>query len=127
MYLDTDVLLALLKADDWLQTAAREATFDVPKTSIITAVEIQLVLFESWSRSELAEVCESIEDEGVEVDPLTVDIFEAGSELLTTYPELNVFDAIHVGHARTLDEPLVSTDTLYPEIEEIDHLDPREL
>ena len=127
MYLDTDVLLALLKAGDWLQTAAREATFDEPKTSIITAAEIQLVMFESWSRSELAEVCESIEDEGVEIVPLTVEGFEAGSELLTTYPALNVFDAIHVGHARTLDEPLVSTDTLYPEIAEIDHLDPREL
>lgn len=127
MYLDTDILLALLKADDWLQTAAQEATFDAPKTSVITAVELQLVMFESWSRSELADVCESIASEGVEIVPLTTGVFEAGSELLTIYPPLNVFDAIHVGHARTLDEPLVSTDTLYPEIEEIDHLDPREL
>lgn len=127
MYLDTDVLLALLKADDWLQTAAREATFEAPKTSVITAVEVQLVLFQSWSRSELAGVCESMVDEGVEVVPLTVEVFEAGSELLPTYPALNVFDAIHVGHARTLDEPLVSTDTLYPDIAEVDHLDPREL
>lgn len=127
MYLDTDVLLALLKADDWLQTAAQEATFDVPKTSVITAVEIQLVMFESWSRSELAGVCASIEDEGVEVVPLTVEVFESGSELLATYPALNVFDAIHVGHARRLDERLVSTDTLYPKIGAIDHLDPREL
>lgn len=127
MYLDTDVLLALLKADDWLQTAARDATFESPKTSIVTAVEIQLVMFESWSRSELAEVSGSIIDEGIEVIPLTTEVLDAGSELLPSYPALNLFDAIHVGHARTLDEPIVSTDTLYPAIEAIDHLDPREL
>lgn len=127
MYLDTDVLLALLKTEDWLQSAADMAEFDAPKTSIITAVEIQLVMFDTWTRAELAEVSEAIANQGVEILDLTLESFEAGTTLLPTYPALNVFDAVHLGHALTLDEPIVSTDTLYPKIDEIDDLDPREL
>lgn len=127
MYLDTDVLLALLQAEDWRQPAVQAASFDAPKTSIITAVEIQLVMFDAWSRDDLAGVCDAIEHEGVEVRPLTPETFQAGADLLSNYPALNVFDAIHVGHARTLDEPIVSTDTLYPKINPIEALDPRDL
>lgn len=127
MYLDTDILLAMLKAEDWLQADVKQADFDAPKTSLITAVEIQLVMFDTWSRSQLAEVRAEIEAEDVDLLPLTADAFQAGADLLPAYESLNVFDAIHVGHARTLDEPLVSTDTLYPRIDEIEHIDPREL
>lgn len=127
MYLHTDILLALLKAEDWLQSAANAATFESPKTSIVTAIEIQLVMFETWSRSDLARVCERIESEGIEVLSLTPEAFQGGSDLLPKYSALNVFDAVHVGHAITLDEPIVSTDTLYPKIDEIEDLDPREL
>lgn len=127
MYLDTDVLLALLKAEDWLQSATNAATFESPKTSVVTAIEIQLVMFETWSRSELAGVGERIETEGIELLSLTPEAIQAGSALLPTYSGLNVFDAVHLGHAITLDEPIVSTDTLYPKIDEVDNLDPREL
>lgn len=127
MYLDTDVLLAKLKAEDWLQADVERAEFTDPKTSVITAVEIQLVMFDAWSRARLADVRAEIESEGVELLALTGDGFHAGAELLPEYASLNVFDAIHVGHARTLDEPLVSTDTLYPTIDEVEHLDPRDL
>lgn len=127
MYLDTDILLAMLKPEDWLQTPVTEAEFDDPKTAVITAVEIQLVMFDTWSRSQLADVLTQIEAEDIDLLPLTPDAFQAGADLLPAYTSLNVFDAIHVGHARTLDEPLVSTDTLYPRIDEIEHLDPRDL
>ena len=127
MYLDTDVLLALLKTEDWLASEVDEADFENPKTSVVTAVEIQLVMFDTWSRSRLGAVHEEFEAEGIEIVSLTPEALQAGTELLPEYPSLNVFDALHVGHARTLDEPLVSTDTLYPKIEEIDHTDPREL
>lgn len=127
MYLDTDVILAVLKADDWLQRTVEELTFTAPKTSIITAVEVQLVMFDVWSRADLAGVKSAIEDEGIEVLPLTPEVFQAGADLLPRYAGLNVFDSIHLGHALSLDEPIVSTDTLYPTIDEITDLDPREL
>lgn len=125
MYLDTDILLALLKPDDWLQDAVESATFEEPKTSIVTAIEIQLVMFETWSRSDLASVVEKIGDRDIEMLHFTPTTFQAGADIFPDYPALNVFDAVHVGHAIELDEPIVSTDTLYPKIDEIDHLDPR--
>lgn len=127
MYLDTDVLLALLKDDDWLQTDVESATFDDPKTSIVTAIEIQLVQFDSWSRTDVATVYTEIERLNIDLIPLTGETFQAGAPLIEKYPALNVFDSIHVGHARVLDEPLISTDTLYPKIEEITNVDPRDL
>jgi hypothetical protein len=51
----------------------------------------------------------------------------AGTDLLAVYSDMIVFDAAHLGHARTLDESIVSTDTLYPKVEEVDHIDLREL
>lgn len=127
MYLDTDVLLALLKDDDWLQTDVESATFDNPKTSTVTAIEIQLVQIDSWARSNVATVYTEIEELNIDVIPLTGEAFQAGATLLEKYPTLNIFDSIHVGHARVLEEPLISTDTLYPKIEEITNIDPRDL
>lgn len=127
MYVDTDVVLALLKQDDWLAPAVESADLESPKTSLVTAIEVQLVTFESWSRDRLATVREEIEGEGVDILALTPDTFDAGAQLLSTYDSLNVFDAIHLGNALVLDDPIVSTDTLYPRIEEVDHLDPRDL
>lgn len=127
MYVDTDVVLALLKSDDWLGPAVESADLAAPKTSLVTAMEVQLVTFESWSRDRLSAVREEIAEEGVETIPLTADAFDAGAELLPRYDSLNVFDAVHLGHALELGEEIVSTDTLYPDIEEVDHVDPRDL
>lgn len=69
----------------------------------------------------------AIADKGVELVPLTVDMMEAAATLWTRYGRLNVFNAVHLGSARTLGEPIVSTDTLYPDIAEVEHIDPRDL
>ncbi|NGM70437.1 hypothetical protein G6M89_15750 [Natronolimnobius sp. AArcel1] len=51
----------------------------------------------------------------------------AAGELRRKYDRLTVFDAVHLGTTYTLEEPIVSTDTLYPDIEEVSHVDPRDL
>jgi hypothetical protein len=127
MYVDTDVVLALLKQDDWLTPTVESADLESPKRSVVTAMEVRLVTFETWSRDRLATVCEEIAAEGVERLALTPETFDAGAQLLPAYESLNVFDAVHLGNARALDEPIVSTDTLYPRIEQVEHLDPRDL
>jgi len=58
---------------------------------------------------------------------LTSDALDAAADLRAQYVSLNVFDGVHLGSAAILDEPIVSTDTLFPEISEIEHIDPREL
>jgi predicted nucleic acid-binding protein len=127
VYLDTDVVLAQLKVDDWLAADVDAATLDAPKTSVATAVEVQYVMEEEWSRERVAEVHAEIEGEGIELRPLTVAVMDAASHLRQTYDRLNVFDGVHLGCATVLEETIVSTDTLYPAIAEIEHVDPRDL
>ncbi len=100
---------------------------DNPKTSVATAIEVQYVMEDSWSRDQLSNSHREIATEGIELLPLTVDVMDAAGKLRRTYSSLNVFDAVHLGTAYTLEEPIVSTDTLYPDIAEVEHIDPRDL
>ncbi len=80
-----------------------------------------------WDRNELSEAHRTIAAEGIKFVPLSVEMMDAAGRLRRQYDSLNVFDAVHLGTERTLDEPIVSTDTLYPNAVEVDHVDPRDL
>lgn len=127
VYLDTDPILALLKSDDWLASDVDLDAIDDPSTSIATTIEVQYVLEEEWPRDRLVSVHEEFGELGIDLLELTTDVVESGATLRSRYPRLNRFDSIHLGSARTIDEPIVSTDTLYPAVEEVEHVDPREI
>ncbi|MDS0297773.1 PIN domain-containing protein [Halogeometricum sp. S1BR25-6] len=127
VYLDTDVVLAVLKADDWLSSVVDLDVIDDPKTSVSTCIEVQYAMQDEWSRERLTTVHEALQEEGIELVPLETEHVAAGGALQRRYDRLNLFDAIHLGAADVLGETLVSTDTLYPTIEEIDTVDPRDL
>lgn len=127
MYLDLDVILAELKADDWLASDVDLESMDEPKTSVATAIELQYVMETNWDRDRVVRAHQEITAEDIELVPLTTDALDAAAALRSQYDALNVFDGVHLGSAATLDEPIVSTDTLFPEIPEIDHVDPRDL
>lgn len=127
MYLDTDPVLALLKPDDWLASSVDLESLEAPKTSVATAIEVQYVMEETWDRDRLADAHREITAEGIELAPLTANAMDAAGDLRRQYSSLNVFDAVHLGTAETLEEPIVSTDTLYPDIDEGEHIDPRDL
>ena len=127
VYLDTDVILALLKVDDWLASQVDPATLAEPKTSVATAIEVQYVMEDEWNRDRLSTVHDAIVDEGVDLVPLTTDVMDEAGTLRRSYARVNVFDAVHLGTAKYHDEAIVSTDTLYPDIDEVDNLDPRDL
>ncbi len=127
MYLDTDVILSVLKDEDWLKEAVSFDELEEPKTSLITALEIQLIYFDKRDKDFIAAVPAKMEDMNIEVLPLKKEPMDEGGKLLTKYDRLNLFDSIHLGHSLVLEEPIVSTDTLYPDIKEIEHIDPREL
>lgn len=127
MYLDTDPVLALLKTDDWLASTVDLEAIDEPKTSVATAIEVQYVMEDTWSKQGLSNSHTKIANEGIELVPLTVDMMDAAGELRRTYDRLNVFDAVHLGTAYILEDAIVSTDTLYPDIDEVEHFDPRGL
>lgn len=127
MYLDLDVLLAELKAEDWLASAVDLEALETPKTSVATAIELQYVMEDQWERDRVVRANQEITDQGIELVALTSDALDAAADLRATYGALNVFDGVHLGTAFVLEEPIVSTDTLFPEIPEIDHIDPRDI
>lgn len=127
MYLDLDVILAELKADDWLASDVDIAAVDEPKTSIATGIELQYVMEDEWDRGRVVRTHREIVDLGVELVPLTADALDAAGTLRARYEALNVFDGVHLGSAAVLDEPIVSTDSLFPELPDVDHVDPREM
>lgn len=125
MYLDTDLVLGLLKDDDWLSEVASSFGVADAKTSTSTVIEVQYVLEDVWPRQRLVSVHSAITDQEVELVPLTAEILEAAGDIRGKYERVNVFDSIHLGTAVVLEEPIVSTDTLYPTIEDVTHIDPR--
>ena len=127
VYVDTDVVLAVLKDDDWLASSGDIDALDDPKTSVATCIEVGYAMDGEWPRRRLTTVHEQLRDAGISLLPLRVEHLHAGMALRRTYDRLNQFDAIHLGVALTVEEPIVSTDTLYPTITEVEHVDPRDL
>jgi hypothetical protein len=127
VYLDLDVILAELKADDWLASDVDLDAIEEPKTSVATGIELQYVMEDEWDRDRVVRAHQEIASKNIELVPLTSDALDAAADLRTQYTALNVFDGVHLGSAAVLDEPIISTDTLFPEIPEVEHLDPREL
>lgn len=127
MYLDLDVILAELKADGWLASDVDIDSIEEPKTSVATGIELQYVMEDEWDRDCVVRAHQEIAGKNIELVPLTSDALDTAADLRAQYEALNVFDGVHLGSAVVLDEPIVSTDTLYPEIPEIEHIDPRNL
>ena len=127
MYLDLDVILAELKGDDWLASDVELESIKEPKTSVATGIELQYVMEEKWGRDRVVRAHQEIASKNIELVPLTSEALDAATDLRAQYEALNVFDGVHLGSAAVLDEPIVSTDTLFPEIPEIEHIDPRDL
>jgi len=127
VYLDLDVILAELKADDWLASDVDIDSIEEPKTSVATGVELQYVMEDEWDRDRVVRAHGEITGNDIELVPLTSDALDAAADLRSQYDALNVFDGVHLGSAAVLDEPIVSTDTLFPEISEIEQIDPRNL
>jgi predicted nucleic acid-binding protein len=127
VYLDLDVILAELKADDWLASAVDIEQIAEPKTSVATGIELQYVMEDEWERDRIVRAHQEIRDRDIELVGFSAEALDAAAELRSQYESLNVFDGVHLGSASILGEPIVSTDTLFPEIAEIDHVDPRDI
>ena len=127
MYLDLDVILAELKADDWLASDVDIESVEEPKTSVATGIELQYAMENEWERDRVVRAHREIASADVELVPLTGDALSAAADLRARHEALNVFDGVHLGSASVLDEPIVSTDTLFPEIPDVEHIDPRDI
>jgi hypothetical protein len=127
VYLDTDVILSQLKERDWLKESVEKKLGEVNeklKTSAITIVECQIVLLREDSRSSATDVLDRVRELRVEVLPLTEEVLQLSKELLEKYPKLNIFDSLHLAHVLHEGEKIMSTDSLFDEIEGVARVDP---
>ena len=121
------VILAELKADDWLASDVDIESVEEPKTSVATGIELQYAMEDEWERDRVVRAHRETAGANVELVPLTDDALDAAADLRARHEALNVFDGVHLGSASVLDEPIVSTDTLFPEISDVEHVDPRDI
>lgn len=128
MYLDTDIILALVKKEDWLKKYVDFKKIKDPKTSVFTIIESELVLEREYSRDSSLLVLDKIKSSmKITLLPLTELLLKKSNELLGKYPSLNIFDSVHAAFSIIHKEKLLSTDTIFNEVEEVENIDPRNL
>lgn len=119
MYLDTDILYALLRAKDRLAPIALEVTGrkDKQYTSTITLVELE-ILFKREISDELSQrVTELVRTRfpDLSVEEVNLRTIEQSLELRRKY-NLGIFDSIHAAVALQNDRKIASTDTAFDRI-----------
>lgn len=127
MYLDTDVVLALIKPKDWLKPHIKADRIIDPRTSVFALVEAELVLEREYGRKELFGMLGKIRKLKIRVENITEATMEKNLELLKKYPRLTIFDSVHAAFCYVHKEKIISTDNIYDGMEEIERIDPRDL
>ena len=127
MYLDTDIILALIKPKDWLKPHVKVDKIENPKTSTFAIVEAELVLIREYDRKDIFSITDKVEKLGIAILPFEKDVLKKSIDLLEKYPKLNVFDSVHAAFAFMKKEKILSTDLMFDAVEEITRADPRDL
>lgn len=125
MYLDTDIILALIKKEDWLKKYVSGLDLKEAKTSTFTIIEARIVLEREYSREEANSALKKIKDFKIEIVSVDEKTLLKSQELIEKYHTLGIFDSIHVASAIVNKEKLVSTDNIFSEISEIIQINPR--
>lgn len=122
MYVDTDILYALLKPNDRHLEFAKKilASNEAPCTSAITLVELEIVV-----KRELSDfLSQNILDAVLEVAP-SLKILELNQKILKKSLELRqkfgigVYDSIHAATAIAKGKKIASTDHIFDRIKEL--------
>ena len=126
MFLDTDVVLAIVKKSDWLAKEIDISKLKSPVTSSLVVVEAELVIYREIGRKDVINLPDLIKNK-IKIENFTREMILKGNELMSKYENLNIFDAFHVASCIVLKQDMVSTDHLFGRINEIKHIDPRNL
>lgn len=127
MFLDTDILLALVKEKDWLKSFVDLKKMSNPKTSVLNILEAQLVLMKELGREESLNLLFKIKEKKIQIVALPVEVSDKATELLKSYPKLNLFDAMHAALCLLKNEQICGTDGIFAEISGLKWVDPRDL
>ena len=127
MYLDTDVIVALVKKNDWLKPMVEIEKIKDPKTSVLTLVEGELVLDREYRRKYATQLTKKIRSLGIDMLPVTQAVIERSSSLLACHGSIGVFDSVHAAICLLQNCEILSTDHIYDRIPGVKRIDPRSL
>lgn len=127
MYLDTDIILGLLKKSDWLKPHINIKKIKNPKTSALVLIEAELVLAREYSRKQSLSVYEKVKDLDIQILPVGENIIKKSTKLMEEYPKLNIFDSVHAAFSVIKKETILSTDNVFENIENVKTMDPRKI
>ncbi len=120
MYLDTDILIALLFPDDHLHDFALEVLHhdERPYTSSLALVEIGFVFEKRMKGLPSARVLDELRTliPHLEVLPLAEPVVSQGFALRETYG-LTLFDSIHVATCLSRDAHIASSDRAFQRVQ----------
>lgn len=127
MYLDTDCVLALIKQNDWLKEDVEKRIKDHYSlyTSILTVIECKLVISREMKRDEMYDLDSLIQVRNIRFLPLDTEVERISNHLLKKYDFLGIFDSIHAATSIVHSFPILSTDHIFPLMEELTVEDPR--
>ena len=126
MYLDTDMILALIKKDDWLKPFVNLKKIRNPVISAAVLIELELVINREYGRDKVEEFFKEIKNLKIKSEPVTSDVIYKSAELMKKY-SMTTFDAIHASYCILNKEKILSSDTVFDSIKDIERVDPREL
>src|SRR3989344_3513882 len=93
MYLDTDIILALIKDKDWLRNYIDLNKIKNAKTSVLTLIEAELVLIREFGRKETFRI-NKVKELKIKVFDLDKKTFDLSNTLLRKY-NITIFDSFH--------------------------------
>ena len=127
MYLDTDIILAIIKEKDWLKEFVDASKIKDPKTSTFTIIEAEIILAREYERKDIFSMSEKLKKPNIKILSFDEKILTKSIDLLKEHPKLTIFDSVHAAFAFALKEKLMSTDSIFDTIHGIEKIDPREL
>ena|SRR3989338_2709251 len=127
MYIDTDILLAFVKKDDWLKPYVSIGKIKNPRSSVFAIIEAEIVLSREYSRKDVVRMLDEISRTNIEILDFTKQVLGKSCEFLQKYERLNVFDSVHAAFSFIHNESILSTDAVFDQIIEIKRMDPREM
>ncbi len=127
MYLDTDCVLALAKESDWLKEAVMSAIKDSESlcTSALTVVECRLVLLREESNETAFSIESVLKKWNIKILELDEQMMYESKRLMKEFVFLGTFDALHIATAILHDETILSTDHVFPLVDRVRVVNPR--
>ncbi|MBI4450808.1 PIN domain-containing protein [Candidatus Woesearchaeota archaeon] len=125
MYLDTDVLLALLKDRDWLKPHISQKLLHGASTSVLNILEAEIVMQREGERDTVLAVGPAVRRHHIAVLPVDDATMILSEELLAAHETLSLFDSVHAALCLRRKLTMYSTDHIYDALG-VPRVDPRD-